>query len=207
MSSKDYFDEVANQWDSMRQSFFSEEVRVTALAKAGVKAGQLAADIGAGSGFISEALLGAKLKVIAVDQSEDMLTVMKEKFGESAVDYRAGGSEALPIEDNSVDYAFANMYLHHVEAPALAIKEMVRILRPDGQLIITDLDSHDFAFLVEEHHDRWLGFERDLVSHWFTEAGLSHVEVGDVGCDCCTTSECGTCDASIGIFIAAGRKV
>lgn len=207
MSSKKYFDDVANQWDTMRQDFFSEDVRETALAKAEVKAGQVAADIGAGSGFITEALLKAKLKIIAVDQSAEMLSVMQENFPDAAVDYRTGSSEALPIEDNSVDYAFANMYLHHVEDPALSIREMTRILKPKGKLIITDLDSHDFTFLIEEHHDRWLGFEREAIKTWFTEAGLSNVEVEDIGCDCCTTSDCGDCDASISIFIASGEKI
>lgn len=206
MSSKDYFDEVANDWDTMRQSFFSEEVRDTALAKANVRAEQIAADIGAGSGFITEALLKAGLKVIAVDQSEEMLAVMKKKFPDAQIDYRAGGSEALPIEDKHVDYAFANMYLHHVEDPALAIKEMVRILKPEGKLIITDLDSHDFTFLVEEHHDRWLGFERETVAQWFIQAGLKDVVVTDVGSTCSSTSKYGTSKASISIFIASGMK-
>ncbi len=34
MSSKPYFDDVAQQWDTMRQSFFSENVRTKALAVA-----------------------------------------------------------------------------------------------------------------------------------------------------------------------------
>lgn len=207
MSSKNYFDDVANQWDTMRQDFFSEDVREAALAKADIKVGQIAADIGAGSGFITEALLKAKLKVIAIDQSAEMLAVMREKFPDAAIDYRVGGSEALPIEDKTVDYAFANMVLHHVEDPALAIREMTRILKPNGKLIITDLDSHDFTFLIEEHHDRWLGFERDAIKTWFTEAGLSNVEVENIGSDCCTTSECGTAEASISIFIASGEKI
>ena len=37
---------------------------------------EIAADIGAGSGFISEILLGKGLRVIAIDQSETMLEVM-----------------------------------------------------------------------------------------------------------------------------------
>lgn len=206
MSSRAYFDEVAENWDMMRESFFPEAVRDEALAKAGVRAGEIAADIGAGSGFITEALLNAGLRVIAVDQSESMLRVMRQKFGDAPVDYRVGSSQALPLQDGEVDYALANMYLHHVEDPAAAIREMARTLKPGGCLVITDLDTHDFQFLVDEHHDRWMGFAREDVSRWFVEAGLSAVEVTDAGCDCCATSACGTCDASVSIFLASGRK-
>ncbi|MBI1927893.1 methyltransferase domain-containing protein, partial [Candidatus Poribacteria bacterium] len=162
MNSKAYFDQVAHQWDQMRESFFPEAVRDKALSIAGVQAGQIAADIGCGSGFITEGLIREGLQVIAVDQSEAMLVEMKMKFAEiKTIDYRAGEAAQLPIPDESVDYAFANMYLHHVEVPSAAIKEMARILKPSGKLVITDLDKHDFVFLRDEHHDRWMGFERE----------------------------------------------
>lgn len=73
MSSKIYFKEVANLWDTMRTGFFSEAVREKAYDMAAVKEGQLAADIGAGTGFVTDGLLQMGLKVIAVDQSEEML--------------------------------------------------------------------------------------------------------------------------------------
>jgi ubiquinone/menaquinone biosynthesis C-methylase UbiE len=59
------------------------------------------------------------------------------------------------------------MYLHHVELPSEAIKEMVRILKPGGKLVVTDLDEHAFEFLKEEHHDKWMGFRRDDIERWF----------------------------------------
>jgi ubiquinone/menaquinone biosynthesis C-methylase UbiE len=207
MASEDYFDRVASQWDSMRQSFFSDSVREKALALAGVVAGRTAADLGAGSGFISEALLGAGLKVIAVDQSPAMIALMREKFSAvQDIEYRVGEAESLPVADASVDYAFANMYLHHVEDPLVGIREMVRILKPGGRLVITDLDSHTHQFLATEHHDRWLGFDRGDVAKWLAEAGLSEVAVGDIQERCTSDSESGAETASITIFAASGTR-
>jgi len=80
MNSKKYFDEVAHQWDNMQQSFFSATVKDKAFSVAGVKKGKIAADIGAGSGFITGGLIGKGLKVIAVDQSEAMLAEMRNKL-------------------------------------------------------------------------------------------------------------------------------
>jgi len=206
MNSKKYFDEVAHQWDNMQQRFFSEDIREKAFSVAGVKKGKIAADIGAGSGFISEGLIGKGLKVIAVDQSEAMLAEMRKKFsGAEGIEYRLGEAEKLPIPDEAVDYVFANMYIHHVESLPKAIKEMVRILKPGGELVITDMDEHEFKFLKEEHHDRWMGFKREDVRRWFEEAGLKNVIVDCIDENCSCRSSCGE-HASISIFVASGEK-
>jgi hypothetical protein len=69
---------------------------------------------------------------------------------------------------------------------------MVRLLRPGGKLVITDLDSHTFTFLREEQHDRWMGFERADVQQWFEQAGLREVRVDCAGSNCCADSACGS---------------
>jgi len=207
MSSVPYFNQVAGQWDDLRQAFFSDRVREAALAAAGVQTGEFAADIGAGSGFVTEALIAAGLTVKAVDPSAQMLEVMREKFaGSTSADYLLGNAEQIPLEASSVNHAFANMCLHHVENPAAAIRDMARILQPGGKLVITDLDTHDFAFLREEHHDRWMGFARTDIAQWFADAGLIDVSVTSVGSNCCADSACGTQKAEVSIFLAVGTK-
>ncbi|WP_287582769.1 class I SAM-dependent methyltransferase [Candidatus Borrarchaeum sp.] len=208
MSSKKYFDDVASQWDKMRETFFSEAVREKAFAVASIQPDQLAADIGVGTGFITEGLLQRGLKVIAIDQSDAMLQELKKKFQcDGKIDYRKGEAEKLPIEDEIVDYVFANMFLHHVESPPVAINEMVRILKPDGKLIITDIDEHNFEFLKKEQYDRWMGFKREDVKLWFIKAGLKEIMVDCVGENCCAPSCCGDEYASVSIFVASGKKV
>lgn len=206
LMSKQYFDEVAHQWETMRKTFFSDNVREKAFAAAGVSPGKAAADIGAGTGFITEGLINKGLKVIAVDQSEAMLTEMKKKFTHPDIEYRVGTAENLPIADNAVDYCFANMYLHHVESPLTAIKEMARILKPGGILVITDLDEHAFEFLRTEQHDVWMGFKREDINQWFHDAGLTNVIVDCADESCCAQSGDGREYASISIFVASGVK-
>lgn len=179
--SREYFDRVASKWDEMRRSFFTEEVREGAYRAAGVVSGKIAADIGCGTGFITEGLLEKGFKVIAVDQSPAMLDELRSAMGSPSLECRQGEAESLPLDDGSVDYAFANMFLHHVESPPVAIREMVRILKPGGVLVITDMEEHDFDFLITEQHDRWAGFARDDIREWFLSAGLQEVEVGPVG--------------------------
>jgi ubiquinone/menaquinone biosynthesis C-methylase UbiE len=114
---REYFDEVAQEWDHLRESFFTEAVREKALSVAMVRSGRRAADIGAGTGFITEGLIDKGLRVVAIDQSAAMLRVMKRKVRDTAVDCCVAGAENLPICEGAVDYVFANMCLHHVERP------------------------------------------------------------------------------------------
>lgn len=205
--SKDYFDEVSSNWDNMRNNFFSNDVRQVAYKTANVEAGKIAADIGAGTGFITEGLIEKNIKVIAVDQSEEMLNLLKEKFSYyKDINCIQGIGEKIPIEDSSVDYVFANMFLHHVENPGIVIKEMQRILKTGGKLVITDLDEHNFEFLRTEQYDVWMGFDRKDIIEWFKDAGLKKITVDCVGSNCCADSKCGSDKASISIFVAYGEK-
>jgi ubiquinone/menaquinone biosynthesis C-methylase UbiE len=205
--SRNYFETVAPKWDSMRRGFFSEAVREKAFDAACVEPGRLAADIGAGAGFVTEGLLRRGLRVIAVDCSEAMLEEMRRKFGEGgAVEYRIGAVESLPLADRVVDYAFANMCLHHVGSPSAVIREMARILTPGGRLVITDLDRHDFEFLRTEHCDRWMGFDRADVARWLAAAGLVDVKIDCIGENCCASSQSGCGTADVSIFVACGIK-
>lgn len=173
MQSKKYFDEISNQWDTIRQSFFSDSIRDKMCETAQVKEGLTAVDIGAGTGFVTQELLSRKLRVIAIDQSQEMLDVIKQKFASKGeVICLQADAYSLPLEDESVDYVMANMFLHHVEKPDQAILEMTRILKPGGRLVIADLDKHDFEFLRIEQFDVWLGFERSEIREWFSSARL-----------------------------------
>jgi len=205
--SKTYFDKVSGEWDKIRSGLFSNDVRDKAYSVAKIEKDKLAADIGCGTGFITRGLVKKGLRVIAVDQSEKMLHQLKKKTkNKKMIDCRVGESNKLPINDNEVDYVFANMYLHHVEDPLVAIKEMVRILKPGGKIVITDLDKHDFDFLKTEQHDIWMGFDRKDIKNWFNEAGLKNAEIDCVESNCCAKSNECQDNASISIFFAYGEK-
>ena len=207
MSSKKYFETVAQDWDNMRSDFFPVAVREKAIAQMELKTDLQVADIGAGSGFITEGLASLPIHITAVDESEGMLQVMEDKFkSQSNINYIVSESENIQIANNQLDYALANMYLHHVERPAVAIAEIYRTLKLGGKLIITDLDKHNFDFLVTEQNDRWMGFERTDIIQWFEAAGFKEVAVDCVNANCCADSCDTDAKASVNIFIATGVK-
>jgi ubiquinone/menaquinone biosynthesis C-methylase UbiE len=204
---KKYFGEIASQWDSISKEFYCPGVREKILENVLAEPGKIIADIGAGTGFISEGLRDSPASIIAIDLSKQMLQQMQSKFpGARNIDYRVGEANHLPVKDGIVDYALANMYLHHVEDPARAIHEIYRILNRGGRLVLTDLDSHEFEFLKEEQHDVWLGFGHSDIRSWFRDAGFDNVMVKSIQEFCCADSLDVEETAKISIFLASGEK-
>ena len=206
--SSNYFSQVAGQWDTLRSGYFTEAVRQAAIAKAYLHPSMTVADVGAGTGFMAAGLAPLVKHVHVLDGSLEMLEVARQNlagFGNTQFQHADGLS--LPLEDASLDAAFANMYLHHAPDPLAAIREIVRILRPGGRLVITDLDAHDQSWLKTEMADIWLGFERDQVRQWFEQAGLVNVVIDCTGQSCTADSQSQAGEqANISIFVATGTR-
>ena len=189
---KSYFKEVAPQWDTMRQDYFTEEVGTAAIARAKLTPASVVADVGTGTGFMLAGLAPLVGKAYGFDNSAEMLEVARKNLGDAAnVELTGLGGASLPLPDGQLDAVFANMYLHHAPDPAAAIAEMARVLRPGGRLVITDLDPHTHEWMAKEMADLWLGFERNQVEAWYNSARLADVKVECTGSDCCGSSSSG----------------
>jgi ubiquinone/menaquinone biosynthesis C-methylase UbiE len=214
--SLDYFEQVAGQWDKLRTGYFRENVRDAAIAKAYLHPKMTVADVGAGTGFMAAGLAPLAEKVHLLDGSPAMLEVARKNLAQfENLEFHTADGIALPLPDSSLDAVFANMYLHHAPDPLAAIREMVRILRPGGRLVITDMDAHTHEWLKTEMADLWLGFKREQIRGWYEQAGLVNVIVDSTGESCQSDlntvpvssreSDAGE-HADISIFVAAGTK-
>jgi ubiquinone/menaquinone biosynthesis C-methylase UbiE len=212
-ASSEYFEQVASSWDQISAGYFGTAVRDAAIAKAYLHPEMAVADVGAGTGFMTAGLAPLVKRVYVIDGSAAMLEVAKKNLSQfDNIEYHQADGATLPFPEESLDAVFANMYLHHTTDPLTAIREMVRVLRPGGRLVITDMETHPYAWLKEELMDVWQGFDRDQMQIWYQQVGLVNVIVDCSGLSCCaessnpTLSDAQGREAKIGVFVATGTR-
>jgi len=69
------------------------------------------------------------------------------------------------------------MVLHYLPAPADALREMARVVRPGGALVVVDFVRHEAEWMREELGVQWLGFPPAEVAGWLREVGLERLRV------------------------------
>jgi ArsR family transcriptional regulator len=180
LRTRSWFDAVGPEWESLRAVFHDDVQRARAITRL-VPTELTVADIGTGTGILAQELTGLGLRVIAVDHSKRMLEAARLKLEQAGsldrAELRQGEAHDLPIADGEVDAAFAHMVLHYVASPADAVREMARVVRPGGVVVVVDFVAHDRDWMKDKLGVLWQGFPMETVRSWFTQAGLGPVEI------------------------------
>jgi ubiquinone/menaquinone biosynthesis C-methylase UbiE len=113
------------------------------LVEMGLSAGQVFVDIGAGAGYFSipaTAITGPSGRVIAIDRSQEMLDHLKTRAEEagSTIVTLLSPPDAVPLPDNTADMTFMAIVFHEIDERVKYLKELKRITRPDGILVVID---------------------------------------------------------------------
>jgi len=172
--SRSFFDAVGTEWDALRKVFNDEALRARAIARL-VGPRLVVAEIGTGTGILASELARLGLRVIAVDHSPRMLEAARAKLAQedlAGVELRQGEASALPLEEAEVDAAIAHMVIHYLPSPAEAIREMARVVKPGGAVVVVDFVSHEHEWMRQELGVAWLGFSPEEIGGWFADAGL-----------------------------------
>ena len=138
------------------------------------------ADIGCGEGYLTlEAARWAR-NVVGIDRSDEVLDrarALAARRRVTNVQWKKGDLARLPLQDDSFDVALLSQTLHHAREPGEALAEAVRILKPDGRLLLLDLRKHNQTWVINKFGDRWLGFTELELERLFTDAGLRDIRV------------------------------
>lgn len=129
-------------------------------------------------------LAGICLRVVAVDNSADMLRKAQQTCADEKLDnveLIEGTTATLLPKNERFDLVVANMVLHHVPSPADIFLEASELMSPGGYLVISDLRRHDQDWARENCGDLWLGFEPEELNVWAGDAGLETGETLFIG--------------------------
>jgi ubiquinone/menaquinone biosynthesis C-methylase UbiE len=109
---------------------------------AGLRTGDRVLDVACGTGALTRAALervGPQGKVAGLDPNPDMLSVARRRNPDIA--WREGGAEAIPFPDESFDAVVSQFGFMFFEDRAGALREMMRVLRPERRLAVAVCDS------------------------------------------------------------------
>ena len=151
--------------------------------------GETVVDLGSGAGidvFLSANRVGEDGKVIGIDMTDEMLEKARlnaKANGYSNAEFRKGDIEThVPVDDGSVDLVISNCVINLTTDKVAAFKQVHRILRNGGRMVISDLVTDKEIALESADAAKWCGcidgaltkvrYIRSII-----EAGFNSVEI------------------------------
>jgi arsenite methyltransferase len=158
---------------------------------ADLRKGETVVDLGSGAGidvFLSARKVGTEGWAIGIDFTDEMLERARrnsKEGGYTNVDFRKGDiEEAIPVDENSVDVVISNCVINLTIDKVKAFKEIHRILKSGGRLVISDLVTHGKTSPLKESIDleRWSGcidgaLTKDDYIESIRKAGFQNIDV------------------------------
>jgi ubiquinone/menaquinone biosynthesis C-methylase UbiE len=149
-------------------------------------------DVGCGTGedalALGRCLAGVSVVGVDLDPAKIREALARSLGVPRPVAFQVGDACRLPFEEASFDAVRADKVLHHLDDPGHAVAEMVRVTRPGGRVVVSDVDydtlvveAPDQALtrrILHHHADRMpSGTVGRRLSAWLREAGLRQVRV------------------------------
>ena len=141
---------AAGTYDRRWRRYLDVTVKRTARAIPDPLEGPLL-DVGCGSGLLIARLLSRDPRphVTGVDVSPEMLALARERIGDRASLVLADAA-ALPFPRGSFAVVATSSSLHHWPDPLAGLREIARVLRPAGTLVLTDWRADHFPTRVRD---------------------------------------------------------
>ena len=130
----------------LEQAYSTADIRAQreeTLRLLALQSGETVIDIGCGPGFLCESmadLVGDAGRVHGIDTSQDLIDLAGRRKRRTWLTYAKGDAAALDVADRSFDAAVCTQVLEYVPDADRALREMYRVLKPRGRVLIVDTD-------------------------------------------------------------------
>ncbi len=153
------FDSVASRYDLMNDLMSGGIHRLWkrfTIELSAARAGQTVLDIAGGTGDLAvkfSSLVGPEGRVILADINAAMLEVGRDRLIDKGatgnINVVQADAQALPFEDNSIDCITIAFGLRNVTDKGMALRSMLRVLRPGGRLLVLEFSKPTSPLLAK----------------------------------------------------------
>ena len=147
-----------DHYDTVKQSFKKQAEKFAAyhmskaeytdylIQRIGANGTEHALEVAAGTCICGRALAPFVKDITCLDLTEEMLAQGKKLAEESRIKnicFETGNAEELPYEAETFDLVITRLSLHHFVDPKKPFREMQRVLKKGGKLIVWDMEATD----------------------------------------------------------------
>jgi ubiquinone/menaquinone biosynthesis C-methylase UbiE len=175
----------AEKWDSFITDELKKKIEHKLVPLFEIKKNEIVLDVGSGTGILLPYLktaTGKKGDVVALDFSRKMLDIAKKKFG-NKFKYVKSNAEKTPFKNNVFDKIICFSVFPHFVHKLKVLKEFLRILKPQGKLIICHAYSRE---TINLHHSKVGGPvakdympDNKKMRYLLTKAGFENINIID----------------------------
>ena len=130
--------------DAMSGEIELEHMHRYALARE-LAFGKRVLDIASGEGYGSNLLACAAMHVTGVDISADAVAFAARKYLRANLEFKVGSCAEIPLANESVDLVVSFETIEHHDQHQAMLREIRRVLAPDGILVISSPDKHEYS--------------------------------------------------------------
>jgi predicted methyltransferase len=135
-----------------------EEAPSKAIAALGLRAGQVVADVGAGSGYYTVLLaraVGPTGRVVATDLQPGMLDILRARVARERlgnVELVQGRADDPVLPEKTFDLVLMVDVYHELAAPQVFVRKLKAALKPGGRLVLIEFRREDPRVPIREEH-------------------------------------------------------
>ncbi len=197
------FDQLAKEWDE-------KPLRVENAKKIGqaiidnipLSKDWVVMDFGAGTGLLTFYIQPFVKQIDAVDNSQGMLDVLKEKAEKADVNNINPVLKDLEkdnLGENKYDLIISSMTLHHIKDVEKFLEKLYKALKESGYIAIADLEEEEGTFHSDNEGVHHFGFDKEKVKELYERAGFKDIDVF-------TVNVINKEGKDYPVFLAIGRK-
>ena len=137
-----------DRYEAIRSTRYRLEPHLDEFAEFGRHAGQTVVEVGCGIGTDGTRFAEGSAHYLGVDSSETAVRTARATFDLLGFDGAVVSADAttLPISTGTVDFAYSNGVLHHIDDTQAAVDEIYRILRPGGRCVVMLYHQSSFNY-------------------------------------------------------------